>query len=1001
MSAEPASKGTKRLLGFVDALLKDPKNARLDIAELPEDQQELGARLLCLGASLSGRGLAADDDSAAMLSSELNQILANQRILELEARTDALTELGNRSAFEIRVDELWGAGEHFTLAFIDLDNLKTCNDRFGHKRGNAYIQQTAFFIENSLVPGEQLFRLGGDEFVLISTTSGVHELEERLESVRTQLSRATAANGAMPFSFSFGCARVRPGKGNSRSHVTAEADRRMYSYKVQHRVKTSVRLTDAREEGPGDDDSQFFSERVFDAISMTLDGRYFFVSNIDLGVTRWTADAVRDFGLPYDKMYGDVPDWIDHVHPEDRAGVLAEFRDITSGKKHHHEMEYRVRDAEGDYVVCKSRGFRLTGDDRRPALFVGSLTNRNASECVDPATGIENVTGMLNLIGDCRLKGRGAGIVGIKVSGLSAVNATEGYAAGDGVFAAFIGRLEIAMRGKARIFRGRGPQIGLVKVGATHKETQELCEAVLRTAEEPLTYRGESYRIRAHVASLCFSKVVSQPFTVIGELTRRLRVAERRDKAISADASEAAEELGRLDPLTGLRMGEDFIAAARRLRGHDCCMEWCVVALDTGDLAIFNEWHGTDAGEVLVGEIAGILQDVEAGGEGVGGYWGQDDFSLLVHMDEDLLEQILGRVTAAVERHDASVGFLPAMGVYPLLHGEEITVDVYAKALFAKQTAKHSYENRIGFFRPAAFKQRADEHELLAGFQYALGEGEITFDVQPQVDIRTGLVVGGEALTRWRRPDGTSVSPAQFVPILERNGFIPMLDKFIWHSVIKWQSELIARGAAQAPISVNVSRMDITGFDVPAFLGRMLTHYRVSPSLIKAEVTETSFAQSREAVEDLASTLKSMGVAVYMDDFGSGMSSLGMLKGIDVDAIKFDREFLIHEVEENGQTASELAAEETAAKERGGFIVDSMIVMAKNLDIPVIVEGAESEEQIAFLKAVGARYVQGFYYYRPMPPEAFERLVSNERGVDGRGVRLPSERADEAPATGA
>lgn len=348
-------------------------------------------------------------------------------------------------------------------------------------------------------------------------------------------------------------------------------------------------------------------------------------------------------------------------------------------------------------------------------------------------------------------------------------------------------------------------------------------------------------------------------------------------------------------------MGEDFIAAARRLRGHDRCMEWCVVALDTGDLAIFNEWHGTDAGEVLVGEIAGILQDLEAGGEGVGGYWGQDDFSLLVHMDEDLLEQILGRVTAAVERHDASVGFLPAMGVYPLLHGEEITVDVYAKALFAKQAAKHSYENRIGFFRPAAFKQQADEHELLAGFQYALGEDEITFDVQPQVDIRTGLVVGGEALARWRRPGGTSVSAAQFVPILERNGFIPMLDKFIWHSVIKWQSELIARGAAQVPISVNVSRMDITGFDVPAFLGRMLTHYRVSPSLIKAEVTETSFAQSREAGEDLASTLKSMGVAVYMDDFGSGMSSLGMLKGIDVDAIKFDREFLIHEVEENGR----------------------------------------------------------------------------------------------------
>ncbi|WP_432290451.1 GGDEF domain-containing protein [Olsenella uli] len=151
-----------------------------------------------------------------------------------------------RSAFEIRVDELWGAGEHFTLAFIDLDNLKTCNDRFGHKRGNAYIQQTAFFIENSLTPGEQLFRLGGDEFVLISTTGGVHELEERLESVRTQLSRATAVNGAMPFSFSFGCARVRPGKGDSRSHMTAACTATRSSTASRPRCASPTRARRAR-----------------------------------------------------------------------------------------------------------------------------------------------------------------------------------------------------------------------------------------------------------------------------------------------------------------------------------------------------------------------------------------------------------------------------------------------------------------------------------------------------------------------------------------------------------------------------------------------------------------------------------------------------------------------------------------------------------------------------------------------------------------------------------
>lgn len=1018
------AQGAQAILDYLDELDADPSRAVINLAELPPELRDVGAHLRKMGAFISeshtyARELAAGDVErlrhahvsdgnpigttlvslrntmeqclgmarqiadegttserlkedggfATAVNRMIDSVSSTRRELESAAHTDSLTGLGNHTAYEQRLDGLWEDGRSFTLAFADIDHLKTCNDRFGHREGDRYIQQAAFFLDLNKKEGEDVYRIGGDEFVLISTSAGEHELAERLEATRSMLLRSTAHNGTMPFSFSYGCSRVKPAAGESRQQATSEADRKMYSYKLLHR---SGGVQERGFPSPADDDAFAFSERVFEALSMSLEGRYFFVADIDHDVSRWSSDAVHDLGLPAARMVGAGDAWLEHVHPDDREAYARDIHAIFCGKKHHHAMQYRARDAQGNYVVCKCKGFRLEGSDGSPALFVGTITNRNLAENIDPSTGLEDVNGYIAAIGDARDAHIPCGLVGIKVSGLAEANRGGGYEVGDRVFALYANRLAGDLRGRAGVYRGRGPQIGLIARNATPELVDDLARRAVELSRPPIQIDGKKYRITPHVATAYYPRIASQPYTVLGELTRRLRLAEGRDKAADAETARLEEEAARLDPLTGLRRGEDFIAAARRLAKGGRCMQWCLVSLDIGNMKIYNEWHGREAGDLLLAEVASILRDVESDGGLVTGYWGQDDFCVFMPLDQQAIEGLLARVTAAVARHDDSVGFLPSMGIFPIEHEVPVTVDAYAKALFANQKAKTNYENRIGFFRPQEYVEQADEHLIVSNFQYALSSAEITFHVQPQCDLHTGKVVGGEALVRWKVEGGEYVPPAKFIPVLEKNGFVTTLDKYVWHAVVKWQRELLDRGLEPVPVSVNASRVDIENFDVASFIGRMLRRYEVPASLIEVEITESSFVKSMATVRRLVGDLHALGVRVLMDDFGSGLSSLGMLRSVNVDVIKMDRSFL---------------SVGSVDAERGTSIMDSILSLADSIDIPVIVEGAETAEQVELLARIGGKYVQGFYFYRPLEREAFARLLEQPSLVNRGGIR--------------
>ena len=415
----------------------------------------------------------------------------------------------------------------------------------------------------------------------------------------------------------------------------------------------------------------------------------------------------------------------------------------------------------------------------------------------------------------------------------------------------------------------------------------------------------------------------------------------------------------RIDSLTGLYRPSEFMRRANAFLEARRNGTWCIATVDMGHMRLFNEWHGQAEGDRVLADVGTVLKDIENDDMGVAGYWGQDDFCALIPFKHITVHQIYNRVREAVVRHDDGVGFWPSMGVYPIDSNEEITIDAQAKAMFTNRRAKNDFKERIAIFCPAEYEREVAFHHTLTEFQYALSDGRIIYHLQPQVDMETGEIIGAEALTRWIDKDGSLISPATFIPALEESGFVVTLDKYIWQGVASWLRERIDRGLRVVPVSLNVSRVDILACDVAEHMGALAAQYNLPPELMRIEITETAYTGESEAVDKLTADLHTRGFSTYMDDFGTGQSTLAMLKNVNVDVIKLDRAFVPTDRDQGRSTQ----------------IISSMLEMAQSLHLPVVVEGVETNEQANMLRQMGARYAQGFLYYRPMPAKDFEALL--------------------------
>lgn len=345
---------------------------------------------------------------------------------------------------------------------------------------------------------------------------------------------------------------------------------------------------------------------------------------------------------------------------------------------------------------------------------------------------------------------------------------------------------------------------------------------------------------------------------------------------------------------------------------------------------------------------------------------GGDNFMALVKKSRTeeflhLLEKV--EVTAKYMGRIIPVYIVAAAGVYEITAKDGDPRDIMNGLSIAVSYARQ-HKLPYAFLTDKMLKETVDVQRMEQMLPEALEKREFQVYYQPKVDIRTGQIVGTEALARWIH-NGEVIQPFRFIPTMERNGFIIHLDLYILKRVCEAINEWIEKGYKLVPISVNISRNDISGGGHdPRMLAeriiRIIKEYDIDPKYIIIEVTETTEASEQKELYDFIRNMSEAGIATSIDDFGTGCSTLSVLRDFPVNEIKIDRSFFNHE----------------AFSTQDQIIIKSIIQMARQLNLNVITEGVETEEQARFLLKLGCNHAQGYLYDKPLEQSVFESRLS-------------------------
>lgn len=435
--------------------------------------------------------------------------------------------------------------------------------------------------------------------------------------------------------------------------------------------------------------------------------------------------------------------------------------------------------------------------------------------------------------------------------------------------------------------------------------------------------------------------------------------------------------------LTAIARKEDFLQHLQDFLDTHKTEKWCVAAIDVEHFRLYNELYGTEQGDTLLNTLASHLLDYQKTSGCPVGYWGNDDFFLCLPDDRVQQQDIVITLQTCVSPNHQDVTFFLALGLCPVSeHPEADAATLCNYAQIAVMNPDHSGSG-IHRFAPAMLDSLKAQQQLLSELEHALDNHEFTFFLQPKCNSMTRAIVGMEALVRWNHPTRGCVQPSEFMPLLESTGLISRLDQYIWEAVCQTLQKWQASDSNLVPVSVNVSVVDIVNLDVPQIFSDLVEKYQLEPKLLLAEITETMLAENSSVVENAIQGLHRKGFSVMMDDFGSGYSSLNMLKDTNVDAIKLDMKL----IDMNQQNHS-----------KGVQIVESVINMAHRLNLPIIAEGVETPEQVSMLQAADCLYTQGYYFFKPMPIENAEKLLAQPNNADYWDIRRDLMRRDHRTA---
>lgn len=415
------------------------------------------------------------------------------------------------------------------------------------------------------------------------------------------------------------------------------------------------------------------------------------------------------------------------------------------------------------------------------------------------------------------------------------------------------------------------------------------------------------------------------------------------------------------DSMTQANNKEGFIKFGEDLLRKNPENHYIVGVMNINQLNVINDLYGFQTGNDLIKLVASKISEF-VGEDGIYGRLSGGEFFILF---EETFERM--SVFSNLKNFDASkIGIAFPItfrsGLFRIKDRNITLENMVNLAMLTRDRITETSNNTAYMYDDAIKNQIAKEADITSKMHKALDKREFVPYLQPQYNHRNGSIVGAEVLCRWIDGDGKMVSPGEFIPIFEKNGFIKSLDRYMWETVFdmvrKWEYSNISF----VPISVNVSRISVTERDFVETIRYLTDKYNIDKNHLHFEITESAYASHQTRLIRMVEDIRELGYKVAMDDFGSGYSSLNTLKNVPIDILKLDMGFLRGENNEKGER-----------------IIKNVVTMANELNLDIVSEGVETKEQADFLENVGCDVIQGYLYAKPMPYNEYMNILTGAK----------------------
>ena len=434
-------------------------------------------------------------------------------------------------------------------------------------------------------------------------------------------------------------------------------------------------------------------------------------------------------------------------------------------------------------------------------------------------------------------------------------------------------------------------------------------------------------------------------------------ILHRVASIIKLRETAAIVNLLQYDRLTGLYNREFFYEKVRERLQKDPDKEYTIICTNIENFKLYNDNFGTTAGDRLLQQIAQNLRE-KSGENAICGRYGGDRFMCLQEREKEQKDRAVFETGFSKNVKNVVMKW----GIYEITDRSVQIEQMCDRALLAADSVKGQYNRHYAVYDDTLRARLLREKTITDAMESALAEEQFVVYLQPKYSLREECMAGAEALVRWNHPKLGFISPGEFIPLFEKNGFIPQLDQYVWEKVCTYLHEWRQKGYPTLPVSVNVSRADIFQIELVQVLTELTQKYGIEPSNLHLEITESAYAENPTQILQAVNQLRKLGFVIEMDDFGSGYSSLNMLNQMQMDILKLDMKFIQNEM----------------AKPVSQSILSYVVSMVHGMKLSVVAEGVETREQLERLQSIGCDYVQGYFLAKPMPASDYEELLKTQ-----------------------